>query len=175
MPSLVGSEMCIKRQDHVSSNINKLRLLLCYRRVPFHQLASPPGFHVTHIPKGNLVIYFVHERDKGWVKLFHHQVMSDNIDDIQDARYHMTRRTFFLKFSCTWVCMGLGGSTCSKCFPVVTCDFEPQSTCHGPRRGPTLAPWCFGRLSACHGAENTRKDPRRKRKNADVPKKHIYA
>ena len=28
---------------------------LCYLRVPFHQLASPPGFHVTHIPKGNLV------------------------------------------------------------------------------------------------------------------------
>ena len=40
--------------DHVSSNINKLWLLLCYLRVPFHQLASPPGFHVTHIPKGNL-------------------------------------------------------------------------------------------------------------------------
>ena len=27
----------------------------CYLRVPFHQLASPPGFHVAHIPKGNLV------------------------------------------------------------------------------------------------------------------------
>ena len=26
---------------------------------------------------------------------FHHQVMSDDIDDIQDSRYHMSRRTFF--------------------------------------------------------------------------------
>ena len=40
--------------DHVSPNINKLWLLLYYLRVPF-QLASPPGFHITHIPKGNLV------------------------------------------------------------------------------------------------------------------------
>ena len=39
--------------DHVSPNISKLWLLLCFLRVPL-QLASPPGFHVTHIPKGNL-------------------------------------------------------------------------------------------------------------------------
>ena len=47
--------------DHVSSNINKLWLLLYYLRVPFHQLASLPAFYVTHIPKGNLVnsIYVV--------------------------------------------------------------------------------------------------------------------
>ena len=29
---------------------------MCYLRVPF-QLAKPPGFHVTHIPKGNFVYY----------------------------------------------------------------------------------------------------------------------
>ena len=40
---------------HVSSNICKLWLLLWYLRVPLHQLASPPRFHVTHIRKGNLV------------------------------------------------------------------------------------------------------------------------
>ena len=44
--------------DHVSPNINKLWLLLCYLRVPF-QLASPPGFHVTRIPRGNLVLLCV--------------------------------------------------------------------------------------------------------------------
>ena len=54
---------------------------------------------------------------------FHHHVMSDDIEDIQDPRYHMSRRTFFL--TCTWVCMGLDGSTCSECLHVVTCDFEP--------------------------------------------------
>ena len=44
--------------DNVSPNINKLWLLLCYLRVPF-QLASPPGIHVTHIPKGNLVLLYI--------------------------------------------------------------------------------------------------------------------
>ena len=34
---------------------HKLWLLLFYLRVSFHQLVSPPGFHVTHIPKGSLV------------------------------------------------------------------------------------------------------------------------
>ena len=55
--------------------------------------------------------------------------MSDDIDDIQDPRYHMSRRTFFL--TCTWVCFGMVGSTCSECLPVVTCDFEPPE--HVPR------------------------------------------
>ena len=40
--------------DHLPSHISKL-LLLCDRCVPFHQLVSPMGFHVTYIPKGNLV------------------------------------------------------------------------------------------------------------------------
>ena len=39
--------------DHVSPNISTMWLLLCNLRVSF-QLASPPGFHVTHISKGNL-------------------------------------------------------------------------------------------------------------------------
>ena len=41
--------------DHVSPKLNKLWLLLCCLRAPF-QLASPPGFHVTHMSKGNLVL-----------------------------------------------------------------------------------------------------------------------
>ena len=45
--------------DHVSSNVNKLWLLLCYLLVPFH-LASPPDFTLAHIPKGNLVNTFIH-------------------------------------------------------------------------------------------------------------------
>ena len=44
--------------NNVSPNINKLWLLLCYLRVPF-QLASPPGIHVTHIPKGKLVLLYI--------------------------------------------------------------------------------------------------------------------
>ena len=40
---------------HVSSNIKRLPLLLCYLPVPFHQLASPPRFHFAHISRGNLI------------------------------------------------------------------------------------------------------------------------
>ena len=42
--------------DHVSSNINKLRLLLCYLRVPFHQLATPPDF-TSHTSRRTLIIH----------------------------------------------------------------------------------------------------------------------
>ena len=42
--------------------------------------------------------------------------------------YHMNRRTFL---TCAWVSMGLNGSTCSECLPVVTCKFEPPE--HVPR------------------------------------------
>ena len=31
----------------------------CYLRVPFHRLASPPGFHVAHTPKGNVVYIYI--------------------------------------------------------------------------------------------------------------------
>ena len=44
--------------NHVSPNINMLRLLpcpLCYLRVPF-QLASPPGFHFNASRRGTLHI-----------------------------------------------------------------------------------------------------------------------
>ena len=41
--------------DRVSSIIRKLWLRLCYFRVSFHQLPSPPEFQVTHMPKGNFV------------------------------------------------------------------------------------------------------------------------
>ena len=50
-----------------------------------------------------------------------------------------------------------------------------QSTCHGPRPGPTLAPWCSGGLPACPGAESTRKDPRPEEKKVPMGKKtHLY-
>ena len=56
---------------HVSSNIYKLWLLLCWLRVPF-QVASPPGFHVAHIPKGNLAYIIVLikkiEQRQQWVR-----------------------------------------------------------------------------------------------------------
>ena len=44
--------------DHASSNINKLWLLvLRYLRVLFHQLASPPGFLVTHPERQPCMMY----------------------------------------------------------------------------------------------------------------------
>ena len=50
---------------------------------------------------------------------------------------------------------------------------NPQSTCHGPGPGPTLAPWCSGGLPACPATESTRKDPRpEEKKSADEQKKN---
>ena len=52
---------------------------------------------------------------------------------------------------------------------------NPQSTCHGPRPGPTLAPWCSVGLPAFPGAESARKDPRPEEKKMPMcNKKHIY-
>ena len=103
---------------------------------------------------------------------FHHQLMSDNIDDIQDPRYHMSRRTFFN------LNVGLHepGWLYVLGMPLgeLLAALNLQSTCHGPRPGPTLAPWYSGGLPACPGAESTRKDQRsEEKKNADVQEKHI--
>ena len=51
---------------------------------------------------------------------------------------------------------------------------NPQNTCHGPRPGPKLAPWCPGGLSACHGVDSTRKDPRLEEKKCRSAKAHLY-
>ena len=57
----------MKYRFHVFSNKYKLWLLPCYLRVPF-ELASPPGFHVAHLPKGNLV-YYISSSWAGGVRL----------------------------------------------------------------------------------------------------------
>ena len=60
---------------------------------------------------------------------------------------------------CTWVCMGLDGSTCLESLSERTCHFEPPE--HVPRtsaRAQTCARGPGG-LPACHGAEGTRNDP----------------
>ena len=88
-------------------------------------------------------------------------VMSGNIDDVQDPRYHMRRRTFFYPVNnvlCTWVYMGMDDSTWSECLAEQTSDFEPPE--HVPRTS-ARAQSCVrisGGLPACHGAESTRKD-----------------
>ena len=57
--------------------------------------------------------------------------------------------------------------------PIFT-TLNPHSTCHGPRLGPTLAPWCSGGLPACPSAESTRKDPRPGEKKMPMCKKHTH-
>ena len=67
--------------------------------------------------------------------------------------------------------MGLDGSTCSECLPVVTCDFEPPE--HVPRTS-TMAPTCavvFGRAPCVPRSREHEKRPAAGReKNAHVQK-----
>ena len=51
---------------------------------------------------------------------------------------------------------------------------KPQSTCHGPRPGPTLAPWCSSGLPAFPGAESTRKDTRPEEKKCRWSKVNTF-
>ena len=48
---------------------------------------------------------------------------------------------------------------------------SPQSTCHGPRPGPTCAPQCSCGPLACPATESTRKDPRAKERKMRMCKK----
>ena len=100
--------------------------------------------------------------------------MSDGIDDIQDPRDHMGRRTFFITVrGSAWAWTALRARNAS---PWLLATLNPQSTCHGPRPGSTLVPWCSGGLPLCPGAESTRKDPRaEEKKNAEVQKKNVCA
>ena len=71
--------------------------------------------------------------------------------------------------------MGLDGSTCSESFPGGNCHFEPPE--HVPRTSARAQTYARGPggLPACHGAENTRKDPRPEEKKVPkCQKKHLY-
>ena len=55
--------------------------------------------------------------------------------------------------------------------PCGLATLNPESACHGRRRGPRLAPWRSGGLPACHGAESTRKTRGRKKEKCRCAKK----
>ena len=70
--------------------------------------------------------------------------------------------------------MGLDGSTWSECLPELTCYFQPQITCHGPRPGPKLADGVrVGSLCATEPRARG-KTRGRKRKKCRRVKKHIH-
>ena len=100
--------------------------------------------------------------------------MSDDIDDIQDPGIsHDEPSDFFL--TCTWVCMGLDGSTCSDGLPVVACDFEPPE--HVPRTSARahICAVVFGRTPCVPRSREHEKRPAAGReKNVNVRKKHDY-
>ena len=77
---------------------------------------------------------------------FRHQVMSGDIDDIQDHRHRMSRRTFFFTqvkmyhryyvrgFAWAWMALRVRNPSLRG-----LATLNLQSTCHGPRPGPKLA------------------------------------
>ena len=90
-------------------------------------------------------------------------VMSDDIDDIQDLRYHVRRRTFFNLLIMYYVCVGLHGPGWLYVLGMPPRADVPLST-PGARvtdlgRGSNLriGP---GRAPCVPRAESTRKDPR---------------
>ena len=61
---------------------------------------------------------------------------------------YMSRRTFFEHvrgFVWAWMALRAGNHA-----PWGLATLNPQSTCHGPRPGPNLAPWCPGGTSRRH-------------------------
>ena len=68
------------------------------------------------------------------------------------------KKNMFLEFAWAW--LALAGR---KAIPRLLArfrDFYAQSTHHGARPGPTLAPWSAHGPPACPAAESARKDPR---------------
>ena len=100
-------------------------------------------------------------------------VMSDDMDDIQDPRYHMRRRTFFYPvrgFACTWVALRARNPS-----PSERSTLNPQSTCRGPRPGPEVG--CGVRAGSRRATETRSrgKTRGRKRKKCRWAKKtHLY-
>ena len=102
-------------------------------------------------------------------KPFHHQVMSGDIDHIQDPRYRMSRRTSFnlllyyvRGFAYTWMALRARNPS-----PKGTCHLEPPEHVPpaGHRPGPTLAPSVRGgslRATEPRAREKTRGRKRKK-------------
>ena len=62
--------------------------------------------------------------------------MSDDIDDIQDPRYHMSRRTFFQSVrGCSWAWVALRAR---NAYPWLLATLNPQSTYILDQVNPTL-------------------------------------
>ena len=93
---------------------------------------------------------------------------------LMTARFQISHETSDIILTCTWVCRGLDGSTCSESLPEWTCDFQPPE--HMPRTS-ARAQTCVrgpGGLPACHGAESTRKDPRQEEKKMLKGQKNTF-
>ena len=86
------------------------------------------------------------------------------------SRSQVSHEPSDILLTCSWVCRGLDGSTCSESLPEGTCHFEPQSTCRGPRPGPKLA--CGVRAGSLRATEQRAREKThgRNRKNAEVQK-----
>ena len=103
----------------------------------------------------------------------HHQVMSGDIDDIQEHRYRISRRTWFqlsVKMyhryyvrGFVWARMALRARNPS---PWGLATLTPQSTCHGPRPRPKLARGVRAGSLRATEPRAREKSRGRKRKNA---------
>ena len=125
--------------DHVSPNINKLWLLLCYLRVPF-QLASPPGFHFNTSRRGTLYmcIYYRYIIPAEYTIKRENDLRSfpprlewetNNIGD--NSRRRKETALFFSRFLFTWFSIPpcLGPPKKAGCRFFLTCTPGIPRTC----------------------------------------------
>ena len=117
-----------------------------------------------------------------WEIPSNHQVMSGDIDDIQDdRRYRMSRRTYltqvkpYHKYNVgrfAWAWMTLRGRNPS---PTGLATLNPQSTCHGRRRGRKLARGVLaGSLLATEPRAREKTRGRKRKKCRRAQKAHLY-
>ena len=129
---------------------------MCKKRpiIPFRGHEDSPYC----IDNGRTSAMLVSERNLSITK----KVLSDDIDDIQDPRYHIISAGHSLQRPGRLYVLGMPPRGDVRVWTprARALDFSEGLTC---ARDP-------GGLQACHGAESTRNDPGRKGKDADGPK-----
>ena len=136
--------------------------------------------HKKNVPKEALPCASTHMRSPAHIRAHTHmssvhkvESVTNNGESLKRASYRLLVYSSGAKINEKMLKCGfsivLTCSSSAESDPVVTCwiarPMSAQSTRHGARPGPTLAPSCTRGPPACPAAESTRKEPRAKEKS----------